>query len=458
MAAENSQRDENRVTTLLGVTDDSNAEIRRLLVDASTGRLKVSAILSTNLEDLSDVTITSIASGEILKWNGSAWINNTLAEAGIGTGDGDVSKVGTPVDNQIGVWTGDGTIEGTSGLTYDGSNLLLTGDIGITGTRITKGWFTDLEVTNAIAGSITGTSAVATTVTVTDNESTAEENVITFVAGAAGSGNVGLEADGDLTYNPSTGKVTATGFVGALTGNADTVTDFTPASGSLTLSGADALTLTTSAATNVTLPTTGTLLANVVEDTTPQLGGQLDVNGNSLGDGTLELLSFSETGSAVNEFTIANAATNNSPELQATGSDADIDIELIPKGTGIVKGELKRFMVQLLANDTDQSADTTIQGDFRISNRAITVKAVGSYCDTAGTTGVATIDINEAGTTILSTKITIDSTEKSSETAATPPVISDSAIAADAIITFDIDGVHTTEAKGLKVWVDYNFA
>ncbi len=64
-----------------------------------------------------------------------------------------------------------------------------------------------------------GTAAIATTVTVTDNESTNENNVIAFVAGAAGSGNVGLEADGNLTYNPSTGKVTATGFVGDVTGN-----------------------------------------------------------------------------------------------------------------------------------------------------------------------------------------------------------------------------------------------
>ena len=32
---------------------------------------------------MTDVTITSIASGELLKWNGSAWVNNTLAEAGI---------------------------------------------------------------------------------------------------------------------------------------------------------------------------------------------------------------------------------------------------------------------------------------------------------------------------------------------------------------------------------------
>lgn len=80
-----------------------------------------------------------------------------------GGGGGDVTKVGTPVDNQVGVWTGDGTIEGTTGFTYNGSNLQLTGDIGSTGTRITKGWFTDLQVTNAIAGSITGNAATVTT-------------------------------------------------------------------------------------------------------------------------------------------------------------------------------------------------------------------------------------------------------------------------------------------------------
>jgi hypothetical protein len=38
-----------------------------------------------NLNDITNVTITSNSTGEILKWNGSAWINNTLAEADIGT-------------------------------------------------------------------------------------------------------------------------------------------------------------------------------------------------------------------------------------------------------------------------------------------------------------------------------------------------------------------------------------
>ena len=79
-----------------------------------------------------------------------------------------------------------------------------------------------------------------------------------------------------------------------------------------------------------------TVLQNVVEDTSPQLGGMLDVNGNALGDGTLELIKFSETASAVNEFTVKNAATGNAPELQATGDDSNIDIKLVPKGTGDV--------------------------------------------------------------------------------------------------------------------------
>ena len=65
-----------------------------------------------------------------------------------------------------------------------------------------------------------------------------------------------------LVSSEEDGKITASGGItGDVTGNADTVTGFTPASGSLILSGADALTVTTTAATGITLPTTGTLSA-----------------------------------------------------------------------------------------------------------------------------------------------------------------------------------------------------
>jgi hypothetical protein len=79
------------------------------------------------------------------------------------------------------------------------------------------------------------------------------------------------------------------------------------------------------------------VVADLVNDTTPQLGGQLDVNGNAIGDGTLELLKFVETGSAVNEFTITNAATGNNPVLSATGDDTNIGLEFTAKGSGTIK-------------------------------------------------------------------------------------------------------------------------
>jgi hypothetical protein len=60
----------------------------------------------------------------------------------------------------------------------------------------------------------------------------------------------------------------------------------------------------------------------------------LDVNGQSIGDGTLELVKFAETASAVNEITVTNSATGNAPEIAATGDDTNIDLKLTPKGTG----------------------------------------------------------------------------------------------------------------------------
>ena len=96
-----------------------------------------------------------------------------------------------------------------------------------------------------IASNLTaGTATVATTVTITDNESTNESNAIVFTAGAAqAGGNLGLESDGTLTYNPSTGKITATGFVGALTG--DVTGNVSGSSATCTGNAATATTLAT---------------------------------------------------------------------------------------------------------------------------------------------------------------------------------------------------------------------
>ncbi len=72
--------------------------------------------------------------------------------------------------------------------------------------------------TNASTDTVTiAASSSSATVTVTDNESTNENNLITFVADASTlTGVKGLEMDGDLHYNPSTGRLTATQLSGTL--------------------------------------------------------------------------------------------------------------------------------------------------------------------------------------------------------------------------------------------------
>jgi len=83
---------------------------------------------------------------------------------------------------------------------------------------------------------------------------------------------------------------------------------------------------------------------------------------------------------------------------------------------------------------------------------SMTVTAVRLSLTTASSSGLPTIDINEGGTTIISTKLTCDASEKTSTTAATAAVISDSALADDAEITIDIDTAGTG-AMGAKVWI-----
>lgn len=85
---------------------------------------------------------------------------------------------------------------------------------------------------------------------------------------------------------------------------------------------------------------------------------------------------------------------------------------------------------------------------------AFTLTAVRASLTTPQTGGsILTVDINESGTTILSTKLTIDNTEKTSATAVTAAVISDTALADDAEITIDLDQVGDGTAKGLKVYL-----
>ena len=80
---------------------------------------------------------------------------------------------------------------------------------------------------------------------------------------------------------------------------------------------------------DVTLTGTQTLTNKTL--TSPKIGTNiLDTNGN-------ELINLTATGSAVNEITLANAATGNAPSITASG-ETNVSLNLVPKGTGILQG------------------------------------------------------------------------------------------------------------------------
>lgn len=90
--------------------------------------------------------------------------------------------------------------------------------------------------------------------------------------------------------------------------------------------------------------------ADISLDTTPQLGGNLDANGFSIGfddatgitdDSGNEQIRFQKTASAVNQIDVTNAATGNAPRFDATGDDTNIDLTLAGKGTGGVVAAFK---------------------------------------------------------------------------------------------------------------------
>jgi hypothetical protein len=213
--------------------------------------------------------------------------------------------------------TGSLAVKTDGGLTYNAGTGMLTAT-GFTG---------------PLTGAVTGTASVATvatTVTITDNESTNESNALIFTAGGdVDGGNLGLESDGTLTYNPSTGKVTATGFIGTLagavtgdvTGKADTADTLETAR---TIGGTSFDGSANIAVALATLATTVTITDNESTNENNAViftaGG--DVDGGDLGlesDGTFN---YNPSTGLVTATTFAGALTGNASGTAATVTGA----------------------------------------------------------------------------------------------------------------------------------------
>ena len=132
-------------------------------------------------------------------------------------------------------------------------------------------------------------------------------------------------------------------------------------------------------------------------------------------------------------------------------------IEELSLGAGVVLDGTTLRADQVLGIACSDEGTSLAAGTAKVSFRmpyAATLLSCKAEVNTAPTGSTLIVDINESGTSILSTKLSIDASEKTSDTAATAAVISDSSLANDAEITIDIDQVGSTIAgKGLKVWL-----
>jgi len=182
-----------------------------------------------------------------------------------------------------------------------------------------------------------------------------------------------------------------------------------------------------------------------------QSSSSVSITGGSISGITDLAVADGGTGGSTAAAAMVNllpSMTGNTGKVLAVATGA-ATVEWITAGTGT-------DVCEIGVACSDESTDLTI-GTAKVTFRmpyAMTLTAVRANVNTAPTDATIIVDINEGGSTILSTKLTIDATELTSTTAATAAVISDSALADDAEITIDIDQVGSTAAgKGLKVWL-----
>jgi len=307
-------------------------------------------------------------------------------------------------------------------------------DLGTSSLEFKDAFFDGTVTSDAFAGPLTGnvtgnadTATVATTVTITDNESTNENNAIIFTAGGdLDGGNLGLESDGDLKYNPSTGTLSATNIsvsgtfstVNSVTMDANNAVIFegsTADAHETTLTSIDATGDRTISLPNVsgTLPVLAAASATAITSTPEELN---KLDGATVVVGEINAL---DLGSTAVGTAIASKAVILDSNLDYTGIRNLTITGEIDAATGDysgavdVAGALTTVAITTtgvvdITDATDSSNDTGDTGALRTEGGASIAKKlfVGSAVDFSTTLqvdGVATFtarDIHSGGITI----------------------------------------------------------
>jgi len=405
--------------TKLAAIDSTAAEINLLngvsgLVQADL--TKLAAIDATAAEiDLLD----ALDRGSIIYGN-SIGATAVLGQGGadtVLTSDGtDISWAAIPTASTITISANNSTDETVYPIFVDGA----TGGQGLeSDTGLTYNPSTGVLTSTTFTGALSGNATTSTSVTVTDNESTNENNLIAFVADAGtGTGNHGLEMDGNLHYNPSSGTVTATTFVGNLTGN---VTGDTSGSSGSTTGNAATATLATSITATANNLANETVYLTFVDGATGTQGIETDT-GLSYNPSTGNLTATTFNGTMEGTATSATKVT-------VTDNESTNENDLIPfvenagAGTGTHGLEMDgdfhynpstgRLTATQLSGTLQTAAQTNITSVGALNAGSITsgftsIDVGSGAITTTGTVTAGNLTVNGTTTTVNSTTVTID--------------------------------------------------
>lgn len=345
--------------------------------------------------------------------------NFTSFDFGVGSfGDGDFTARAANISLSV---TGRGSNRSDVGTLLNGGHNITIIDVGVNSLTIaTLGTYKS----GSHSGSVTATDIYATTIDTSGGSTGKNAGTLTISGLTRVSGNV-LASGGNGDGGNAGGNggaltvqgpcvISAISLSGGTNGGAGAGTD-----GTATFK--DGCNVPTPTTTN-TVTITGSTVNNVFRSASPWFN-------------TVDLGAASDT--TLSRVSAGDIAVEGNRVFRVGGSAAGTPCEI-----GIA-----------CSDETTALTTGTAKVTFRMP-WAMTLNAVRSSLTTAATGSTFIIDLNESGTTVLSTKLSIDASEKTSTTAATPAVISDSALADDAEMTVDFDQVGSTIAgAGAKLWL-----
>ena len=393
------------------------------------------AASATSLTGLSDVTISSPSNGQVLKYNGSAFVNaadtdtdtnTTYSQSSVASGSNVNLRLtdSDGTDDDILITAGSNitfssisangfTIAssgGGSGISsiFEDTTPLFGGNVGLNnkfitgsgGIHVTSGVITATSFVGDLTGDVTGnadtatsatTATTATNVTVSANNSTDETVFPLFVDGATG--GQGAESDTGFTYNPSSGNLTATKFTGdgvALTGVVTSIV----AGANITLTGGPTG-IVTIASSGGGGGGGGITLSNGADNRVVTASSASAVNGeaNLTFNGTTLGLTGNQTIST--NLVVGSATTISSDGINVTG------IATFPGSLEISRNGNSRVI------EVDGDASSVLQlkssGQFQANASLYNFKNVGNNKTAAQFQPGAACELNHNGNTIFKT-------------------------------------------------------